>query len=200
MENGPRRIVIIGSGGSGKTVLANRLGRRLGLPVTHLDEMLHDRNWTRLPAAEFVRRQEALVAGPAWIVEGTYPRTMPIRLAAADTVILLDLPTAVCLLSVVRRRLRYGRGQHADGVFASASPRFFRHVTLFRRQIRPGLLRIIEKHGKGRRIVRLTSRRQVDAYVSALSGTSCEIVAEGQATGAAGDDGWTSTRSSTAGR
>lgn len=34
-----QRIVVIGAGGAGKTVLANRLGRILGLPVTHLDAL-----------------------------------------------------------------------------------------------------------------------------------------------------------------
>jgi adenylate kinase family enzyme len=32
-----KRIAVIGGGGAGKTYLAHRLGRALGLPVIHLD-------------------------------------------------------------------------------------------------------------------------------------------------------------------
>ncbi|MFB4265156.1 hypothetical protein [Nonomuraea sp. GTA35] len=40
----PCRIAVLGCGGSGKTVLANRLGTMLGIPVTHLVQA-HSQAW-----------------------------------------------------------------------------------------------------------------------------------------------------------
>ena len=34
-----RRVLVIGSGGSGKSTVSTRLGRMLGLPVVHLDQL-----------------------------------------------------------------------------------------------------------------------------------------------------------------
>jgi adenylate kinase family enzyme len=63
-ERPPRRIVVCGCSGAGKTVLARELGRRLDLPVTHLDALYYDERWPPAPPDEFVRRQREVVAGP----------------------------------------------------------------------------------------------------------------------------------------
>jgi adenylate kinase family enzyme len=62
-----RRIVILGAGGAGKTVLARQLGQLLGLPVTHLDQLRYRPDWTTVPEQDFVAGQRALVAGDQWI-------------------------------------------------------------------------------------------------------------------------------------
>ncbi|GIH03705.1 hypothetical protein Rhe02_17720 [Rhizocola hellebori] len=99
------RVAIIGCGGSGKSTIAKRLGALLNLPVSHLDALYYDENWNPLPLAEFAAKQELLVAGQRWLIEGNYATTLPIRLAAADTVIFLDLPAPVCLWGIVQRAL-----------------------------------------------------------------------------------------------
>lgn len=162
------RIAVIGCGGSGKTHLANRLGALLDLPVTHLDAHFYDAAWTPLPAAEFAAVQRHLVARGRWIIEGNHSSTLPIRFAAADTVIFLDLPAFTCLVGIVRRHWRYRGGQHADGVYDRLSWEFVRYVVGYRRRVRPGVRRLTAEDAGHARVVTLTSRRQARRFLARL--------------------------------
>ena len=102
-----KRVLIIGSGGSGKSTLARQLGERLGLPVVHLDAHYWNPGWVETPADEWRERVQRLIAQPEWVMDGNYGGTLDIRLAAADTVIFLDLPRIVCLWRIVTRAARY---------------------------------------------------------------------------------------------
>lgn len=163
------RIAVIGCGGSGKTRLARQLAAVLDLPLTHLDGIYYDADWHELPQEEFADRQRELVDRPRWLIEGNYASTLPIRLAAADTVIFLDLPAVTCLLGVLQRRWRYRGGQHAnDGVFDRITISFVRYIWGYRRTMRPRVQRLFAEHGGHARLVILSSRRQSARLVREL--------------------------------
>lgn len=163
------RIAVIGCGGSGKTRLANQIAAVFDLPVTHLDGIYYDAHWRELPPEEFAHRQQKLVDRPRWLIEGNYASTLPIRLAAADTVIFLDLPAVTCLLGILQRRRRYRGGQHSnDGVFDRITISFVRYVWSYRRNMRPKVEHLLAEHGGRVRLVTLTSRRQSARFVREL--------------------------------
>lgn len=162
-----KRIVVIGCGGSGKSMLARQLGQRLALPVTHLDAVYYDQEWRPLAQEEFAARQRVLTAEPEWILDGNYASTMPIRLAEADTVIFLDLPAVTCLWGIVRRRLRYRGGQHDDGVYDRITPGFIHYILGYRRKMRPKVQRLLHQHAVGT-VTILTSRRALRRYLRAV--------------------------------
>ena len=163
------RIAIIGCGGSGKSTIARQLAQILDAPLTHLDATYYDEQWNPLPQEEFAAKQEKLVAGERWIIEGNYAGTLPIRLAAADTVIFLDLPAATCLWGIAQRRRRYRGGQHqTDGVYDRITWNFVRYILGYRHVMRPRVRNLIREHGPHVRLISLTSRRQANQLVDRL--------------------------------
>jgi adenylate kinase family enzyme len=161
------RIVVIGNGGSGKSTLARRLADRLGLPLTHLDAVYYDSRWQPLRHDQFAAAQRRLVERPQWIIEGNYASTLAIRVAAADTVIFLDLPAVTCLWGILRRRLRYRGGQHPqDGVYDRITWGFLRYVAGYRRTMRPVVLRWVAEYASHTTVLTVTSRGQARRLAS----------------------------------
>ena len=105
-----RRIVILGSPGSGKTTLARRLHARLGIPVYHLDDEYWGPQWSRPTDETWCRRQAELAKASTWLIEGNYFPTIELRAAQADFVVVLDAPALLCLWRIVARAWRIRRG------------------------------------------------------------------------------------------
>jgi adenylate kinase family enzyme len=164
------RIVVIGCGGSGKSVIARTLGDALGLPIVHLDGLYYDEEWNTLTPDDFAHSQYEVVAKPHWIIDGNYASTLPIRLAAADTVIFLDLGAATCLWGIARRRVRYGGGQHPDvGVYDRINRHFLRYVIRYRRDMGPRVRTLVTEHAPDANFHAPTSRRQVRRLIDELT-------------------------------
>lgn len=165
-----RRITIIGCGGSGKSHLARTLAAKLGVRPTHLDTLYYDSDWNPLPAEQFAELQRELVTGPQWVIDGNYASSLPIRLAAADTVIFLDLPALSCLWGILQRRLRHGSGQHdAVGVYNRITWGFVRYILSYRKRMRPRVQQLIADHAPDAEVVVLRSRRAGTRYCRQLA-------------------------------
>jgi adenylate kinase family enzyme len=100
-----RRIVIMGPLGAGKSTLALKLGRLLGIPVHHLDRLYWGDTWMSTPPVEWQALLSRLVAGESWIIDGNFTSSLPQRLAAADTVIYLDIPPLTSTIRAIGRRI-----------------------------------------------------------------------------------------------
>ncbi|TDB74337.1 topology modulation protein [Micromonospora sp. KC723] len=160
------RIATIGCGGSGKSTVARQLAQILNVPLIHLDALYYDEHWMPLPHDEFATQQEKLVTGDRWIIEGNYASTLPIRLAAADTVIFLDLPADACLWGIAQRRWRYRGGQHhADGVYDRITWSFIRYILSYRRTMRPRVHDLLHEYGPHVQLITLTSRRHASRFI-----------------------------------
>lgn len=100
-----KRIVILGRGGAGKSTLAGRLGKSLNIPVIELDKHFWKPGLQPTPLAEWESRQQELVNGDQWIIDGDlgkYDILWP-RLKAADTVIVLDYSFIRCFNQARKR-------------------------------------------------------------------------------------------------
>ena len=137
------RIYIVGGPGSGKTTLAESLGRRLQLSVLRLDEHLDWRGppgGTRLERDAAGHASEAMLAArraliadhlarEGWIVEGAEPVFIDPVAEASDLIVWCDPPFAIAALRIVRRHLR------ADLAGTNAFPGY-RRLYRFLRSVR----------------------------------------------------------------
>ena len=90
--------------------------------------------------------------------------TLPIRLAAADTLVFLDLPASTCLWGIAQRRRRYRGGQHQGaGVYDRITWNFIRYILNYRRTMRPRIRNLLGEHSH-LRVATLTSRRQARVF------------------------------------
>jgi adenylate kinase family enzyme len=101
-----RRILVYGVTGSGKSMLAARIGARLGLPYHCVDDLTWEPGWVPV-AAELQRERIAeICATDAWVLDSAYGLWRDVPLARADLIVGLDLPRWLSLARLIRRTVR----------------------------------------------------------------------------------------------
>jgi len=99
----PRRVVVAGTSGAGKTTLARRLAQALDLPHVELDGLFHGPSWTARPT--FVADVQRFSAQPGWVTEWQYDTVRPLLAQRCDLVVWLDLPRRTVMRQVSTRTL-----------------------------------------------------------------------------------------------
>ncbi|WP_047982342.1 DNA topology modulation protein [Ornithinibacillus contaminans] len=167
-----RRIAIIGSGGSGKSTFARKLGEKLQINVYHLDALFWNPGWVGVPKDEQRQIQQRLVAEEAWIIDGNYGGTMDIRLNKADTIIFLDISRFICLYRVVKRNIQYrnaARPDMGEGCEERLDVDFLKWVWQYPKAKRPGVLDKIRKLTTEKEVIILQSPRQVEQFLQVIA-------------------------------
>ncbi|MGI5159774.1 hypothetical protein [Microbispora sp. CA-102843] len=156
-----RRVVILGRGGAGKSVLAERLGEATGLPVVELDALFWQSGLVAMDATRWSECQRRLVRRDAWILDGDlglYDSGLRIRLRAADTVIVLDFAFLRCAWRTIRR----GR-ERGD---------YWRWVWAYRRRSLPAVMQAINAAAPHAEVYMLRSPRMVRRFIAQLRRTA----------------------------
>jgi adenylate kinase family enzyme len=170
----PRRILVAGVSGAGKTTLARRISERLDVPHTEIDGLFHGADWT--PRPEFTADVRRLAAGAEWVTEWQYDAARPQLAARAGLLVWLDLPYPLVLARVVRRTVRRSlrsevlwNGNVEPGMLHAILDRdgVIRWSVSTRRRYRE-LVPALEPLHPGLAIVRLRSPREVERWLAAL--------------------------------
>ena len=100
----PRRVLVAGVSGVGKSTLASRIAAITGGPHTEIDSLYHGPGWA--PREDFLQDVERFTSEDAWTTEWQYSSARALLARRADLLVWLDLPFPVTFARVVRRTLR----------------------------------------------------------------------------------------------
>lgn len=105
----PKKFALIGLPGSGKSTFASKLGRKLDIPVHHLDRHMFEPDGKKKDKQEFIEIQKAMLNEEAWVVEGCSFSTFEMRFAKADVLIYFRLSRLTCFLRLLKRLFNYNK-------------------------------------------------------------------------------------------
>jgi hypothetical protein len=183
-----RRILVLGSPGSGKTLLSVLLSRHLGLELLRLDDFFWKPGPVRVPTDEWRQIVVRLARRPSWVMDGTYEASLDLRIPAADAVIYIRSSRWACLWRVVSRRL-LSRWRHDDeSTPGHALTSFFvRYVFWFPVVTQPEVFRLIAHQGHGKPLIVLGGASDVALLIRRLEheplsarSTNDGVAAQGQ--------------------
>lgn len=167
------RVLVIGCSGSGKSTLARTLAMRLGLPYVSMDrEIFWLPGWQVRPRADALARLEEIVARERWILDGTSPGTLPLRLPRSHLVLWLRPPRWLSLYGVVSRWLRYrgrSRPEMADDCPEKIDREFLTYVWNFEKTESPEIAQNLAAYGRDVPVCVLKSRRDARRLLASVA-------------------------------
>jgi adenylate kinase family enzyme len=170
----PRRVLVAGTAGVGKTTTARRLARAIGAPHTELDGLYHGPGWTVL--SDFEERVDEVTSAPTWVSEWQYRGVRRLLVERADTLVWLDLPKPVAFVRLLRRTIRRrlrrevlwnGNVEPPLWTFFTRREHILRWGIAARNEMRERVPSLAPD-APHLRIVRLRSQREVERFVGRL--------------------------------
>ena len=167
-----KRVIIIGSPGSGKSVFSHKLENITKLPVYHLDMIYHNKDGTHIPKDEFDKKLQEILNSDKWIIDGNYQRTMEMRLKKCDTVFLLDFPTEICVSGAESRVGK--KREDLPWIEEKLDQDFRQRILEFSKQKLPEIYELLEKYKDGKSIIIFKSREETDKYIKEYTNKELE--------------------------
>lgn len=164
-----KKIILIGSGGAGKSTLAKQLGEILNIEVFHLDKLYWQAGWVEPSEDDWEKKVAELLKKDSWVMDGNFGGTMEMRLKACDTAIFLDLPRTICLYRILKRRLKYrntNRPDMTEGCNEKVDLEFLGWIWNYRKIKKPKVEKILQKFEQEKKIIRFKSPQEVEKFIS----------------------------------
>lgn len=172
LPHAPRRVIVAGTSGAGKTTMARCVADVLDLPYVEMDSLYHGPQWSK--RAEFESDVRDLVKRGSWVTEWQYTSARPLLLERADALVWLDHPKHTVLRRVaVRTALRRIRRQELwngntepplHTVFTDRQ-HLLRWAWRSHGRTRDRITEVLAgEHGRRLAVVRLRGQREVDQW------------------------------------
>ncbi len=157
-----RRIIVLGSSGSGKSTFAKALHERTGLPLIHLDNIWWKADKTHITREEFDLILEKILQRIEWIIDGDYSRTYETRIRSCDTIIFLDYSEEECM-NGIKERVGHMRAD-IPWVDNTLDPELVKLVRNYQKDNRSVLYELFDKYAS-KQVLIFTSRSQADNWL-----------------------------------
>ena len=171
-----KRIFILGSVASGKTVLARKLSQVLLLPIIHVDQIEFNADLSKKNIDQVRTELREAVNRPEWILDGHGPLDLlPAHLKNADIIIYIDLPLWRNIVWLVKRQLKVlfkPRSEMPTGANEWRWHHFKKMYFTLKKQHRlmnPELLKILGRPENQSKLIYIKTLNQLDQAVDQIS-------------------------------
>ena len=145
----PKKIMIFGRPGSGKSTFALKLGKMLNLPVEHLDRYFFIENWVERDYSDFLQIQENLLKKESWIIDGNSCRSLEKRFSKADVALYFHMSRFLCLWRIFKRLfVKREILDRAEGCSEQVRFRLIRYLWTFDKRVKIPIQQLREKYPK----------------------------------------------------
>ena len=103
-----RRIVVVGTTGSGKSTMAERLANKISGEFIELDALHWEPNWMEAPLDVFRSRVTMATQAQAWVVAGNYHVVRDLVWECAEAIVFWRLTTRTIKRAVTQEELWNG--------------------------------------------------------------------------------------------
>lgn len=170
------KISIIGGPGTGKSTLANNLGKELKIPVYHLDGIHHLENWKTRDKEERDKIILGIVNESKWVIDGTYKSTLEKRVQKSDMIIFLNYSTMARLKGILSRYFKY-RGQERTEI-PGCKERMkweFIKLTISWYKTKGNTINEILERNKDKKIIIFKNRRKLNKWYQKVFNKRIEV-------------------------
>lgn len=102
----PRRYVIVGNSGSGKSTFAQSLAQQLGCRYVEMDSLFWGPDWAKVDPQAFIARVDVATRSEEWVADGNYTAPRPLLWGRATHIIWLNYSLPVTMFRVLKRTLQ----------------------------------------------------------------------------------------------
>lgn len=168
-----KRIVILGSSGTGKTTLGVMLSQKLHIQAVPLDSVYWLKDWDHISKEDFDKyMKHYLRKNKEWVIDGNYSNNKHFthRLKLADTIIFLDFGTQLSLQGIHKRATEFKhqvRSDMATGCVEGIDQVFLQYVAFYAPRAKR-LKAIISKYKNKKNVLIFKTRDELYNWYNSL--------------------------------
>lgn len=167
-----KKILVFGRSCAGKSSTASLLGKKLHLPVFHMDKLFWLPGWVERPKPEMaVDVEKILVTHDEWVIDGNYKKVaLESRIRAADLIIILDFNPFVCTFRALRRRLLHHNKTRPDmgqGCNEKIDIKFVKFIWNYHKRNLTQTEKVLSQYPE-KTVMKFKNQRELDFWINNL--------------------------------
>lgn len=161
------KILIVGDAGRGKSTLAAKISKKLGIPHHSTDDFYYEVKFSKVrDRPESIEMIKEIFKNDKWIIEGTTKRLIEHGLHSADIIIHLRYKNILTQWMVLFKRYLGINNETIGGLLKLMRHVLYKKYKLAERKGKPTPTEIIEPHKH--KVVTFSSFKEIDEFLDSL--------------------------------